>query len=236
MTNKVVLDAGHGGKDPGAVGNGIQEKDITLKVVKLVEEFLLKKFSSIKPVLTRGTDSYPSLSERTNMANSIGSDLFLSVHVNAASSTAANGYESFIYQTDDETTKSFALQKLIDKRLAKLWLEKSRKYRGAKKANYHVLREYKGASVLIELGFISNVKDAALLKDDSFLEKNAELIADAIAEYLGVSESKSTSEKVYRLKVDGKQVAAYSQPGNLLDHVESYVNSGTENIELELIK
>lgn len=92
----VVLDAGHGGKDPGAVGRISKEKNITLSVAKLVGDLMEKNFSDVKAVYTRSTDVFPALEERAVIANNNHADLFISIHVNAAKSKSAYGAETFI--------------------------------------------------------------------------------------------------------------------------------------------
>lgn len=236
MTIKVVIDAGHGGKDPGALDNGIKEKDIVLDVAKQVLKYLKKHYPEIDPRLTRDSDKFVELGDRTDLANEWKADAFVSIHVNGASAKSANGYESYIYLSDDENSNSYALQKQLDKRLALLWMDNNRKNRGSKKANYHVLREFKGASVLVELGFISNAKDAELLKQAEFLDKNAELIVSGIASYFGLVKSGSVKQPVYRVFVDGSQVGAYSDPDNVAQSVLKAVESGKQSINLELVK
>jgi len=91
---KVVLDPGHGGRDSGAVGaGGIREKDVTLSVALRLKRLLERRGVSV--VITRSTDKYLSLAQRSRVANSSGADLFLSIHCNAARSSAAKGLETF---------------------------------------------------------------------------------------------------------------------------------------------
>ena len=90
----VVLDAGHGGKDPGNLGNGYKEKDIALKIVLAVGAELEKK-SDIKVIYTRKSDKFLELHERAKIANKADADLFISIHCNAHRS-AANGTETFV--------------------------------------------------------------------------------------------------------------------------------------------
>jgi N-acetylmuramoyl-L-alanine amidase len=101
----IVLDAGHGGKDPGAVGpSGLKEKDITLALAKKAERIIEKKNPEIDVVLTRRTDKYISLVERTALANTIKADLFVSIHVNAAKNSKAYGIET--YYLDNTTDRA----------------------------------------------------------------------------------------------------------------------------------
>lgn len=107
--NTIVLDPGHGGKDPGAIGKkGLKEKDVTLKIGKLLREKLAGKAAN-KVLMTRETDVYIPLEERTAIANSHDADLFVSIHVNASPRRAASGVETYILNISaDEESKRVA--------------------------------------------------------------------------------------------------------------------------------
>lgn len=92
----VVIDAGHGGKDPGSVCGTLREKNITLSVALALGEKIKTEFSDVKVVYTRSTDVYVGLYERGEIANKANADLFISIHVNAARSSAATGVETFV--------------------------------------------------------------------------------------------------------------------------------------------
>lgn len=100
QTNKiqtVVIDAGHGGKDSGAVGKKSKEKDITLSVAKKTGEYIKKNYPDVKVIYTRSTDVFVELMERARIANRNNADVFISIHCNAVSnSTSTNGAETFI--------------------------------------------------------------------------------------------------------------------------------------------
>jgi len=97
----VVIDAGHGGHDPGAVGaNGTQEKDITLKMALLLGEMIKEKYSDIKVVYTRKTDVFVELMHRAEIANKHHANLFISIHCNAADNRSVYGTETFIMGLD----------------------------------------------------------------------------------------------------------------------------------------
>lgn len=91
---RVVIDAGHGGHDPGAHGNGIVEKDLVLDVALRVQK-LLQGRPGVEVILTRSTDEFIALEERTAMANRAGADLFLSIHANASTRPDARGLETY---------------------------------------------------------------------------------------------------------------------------------------------
>lgn len=92
----IVIDAGHGGKDPGAIGySGTKEKDITLDVAKRLEKKLSKNMN-VKIIMTRNEDVFLRLSERTKIANESNGNLFISIHTNAAEDRRASGFETFL--------------------------------------------------------------------------------------------------------------------------------------------
>ena len=103
----VVIDAGHGGKDPGAVSatGKIREKDITLKVALMVGESIKKNHPEVKVLYTRKTDVFVGLNDRARMANKADADLFISIHVNAAENRSAKGAETFTLGVEADRTK-----------------------------------------------------------------------------------------------------------------------------------
>ncbi len=103
LKRKVVIDPGHGGKDPGAIGpSGLKEKDVTLDIALKVRE-ILKNDPSFEIILTRDKDIFIPLNERTEIANRVGADLFISIHANASPNSYAQGIETYILNwTDDE--------------------------------------------------------------------------------------------------------------------------------------
>ena len=171
----VVIDPGHGGSDPGAVGNGLLEKDISLSVSLKLGKVLENKGFNV--IYTRKTDVYPSLSERTAIANRANADVFVSIHTNAFNS-AALGYETYSYPTSTEGGK--LAKDIHDSVIANKDLYNAN--RGAKKDNFQVIRETNMPAVLLELGFIDNSKDAKILveKQDEF----AQAISKGILNYL----------------------------------------------------
>ncbi len=111
----VVVDPGHGGHDPGAIGpGGLREKDITLKIARLVKEVLQKRYH-VKVVLTRETDRYIGLKDRTRIANRAGADLFVSIHLNAHRDHRVRGLETYLlnWTTDEEALRVAARENKI---------------------------------------------------------------------------------------------------------------------------
>lgn len=174
----IVLDAGHGGKDPGAVGSGITEKQIVLEVAKRVETKL--KAAGATVIMTRSGDTYPTLGDRVDLAKEKYADMFVSIHANSAS-PSANGAETF-YDTSQnlngEESKKLASE--IQKQIVAL---ADMNDRGIKDNDFYVLRNNDMPSVLVELGFITNSGDLAKLKSEKYYDLFAEAIYRGIVEY-----------------------------------------------------
>lgn len=162
MTIKIMLDPGHGGKDPGAVANGLREKDLTLAIVKHIGR-LLSEYEGVEVHYTRTDDRFLELSERTAIANKLNVDYFISVHINAGGGT---GFESYIYN-GNVSNATIAHQNVIHSEIMKAIGNVHD--RGKKRANYAVLRETKMPALLTENLFIDNASDAAKLKSEQFL-------------------------------------------------------------------
>jgi N-acetylmuramoyl-L-alanine amidase len=96
---KVVIDAGHGGRDPGALGSSSKEKDIALTVALLVGKYIQENMPGVEVIYTRKSDVFIELKERANIANRNKADLFISIHCNAAPSRSAYGTETFVMGT-----------------------------------------------------------------------------------------------------------------------------------------
>lgn len=143
---KLFLDPGHGGKDSGATGNGLMEKNITLKICQLIRDRLQNDYEGIAILMSRSGDSYPTLTARTEKANAWGADFYLSVHVNSGGAT---GFESFIYPGVGQPTTSY--QNTIHQEIIKATGFYDR---GKKQGDFHVLRESRMPALLTENGFL----------------------------------------------------------------------------------
>lgn len=159
---KIALDAGHGGHDPGAVANGLREKDLTLAIVKHIGR-LLSEYEGVEVHYTRTDDRFLELSERAAIANKLNADYFISVHINAGGGT---GFESYVYN-GGVSQATIAYQNVIHQEIMRSIGDV--KDRGKKRANYAVLRETKMLAILTENLFIDNASDAAKLKSEQFL-------------------------------------------------------------------
>ena len=172
---KVFIDAGHGGTDPGAVGNGLNEKDVVLNIAKKLGALLNGRGISIK--YSRTTDTYVSLEERARLANAWGADLFVSIHANSATSSV-RGTECYTHPTANTATKT--LSGNVSRAIASKFGISNR---GHKEANFAVLRLSNMPAILVETAFISNSSDANLLntRQDDF----ASVIFNEIYNYFG---------------------------------------------------
>ncbi|MED1792343.1 N-acetylmuramoyl-L-alanine amidase family protein [Brevibacillus nitrificans] len=171
----IVVDAGHGGKDPGTLGAaGNHEKDYNLAVSNKVVA-LLKQYKEFQVVPVRTTDVFYELSERVAIANEHNADLFLSIHANAFPKATAGGTETFYYNAN---SKTFA--QIVHKHLqgATGFTD-----RGYKASGYYVIKNTKMPAVLTETGFLSNPTENAKLTNPAFQDKIAQALVAAIREY-----------------------------------------------------
>lgn len=171
----IMLDPGHGGKDGGASGNSIVEKLINLDIALKLRDLLEEQGAVV--VMTRSSDIKVELLERSGMANVLIPDAIVCIHSNSVISPAPNGTETF-YFNNEELSKELASaihKSLVDR----IGLAN----RGIFKKEYHMIKETYSPSVLIEVGFLSNSKDASMLSDDAFRTKAATGIYDGLASY-----------------------------------------------------
>ena len=151
----VVLDAGHGGSDSGAVANGYKEKNMTLKIVQAAKSYF-DKDPDIKVYYTRLSDTYPSLTERSDLANEVDADRFYSVHINSAGSSATGTetlYNSKGYKSSTGLT-SYSWSATIHPYIRSATGFTNRGL--VNRTGLAVLRHTKTSSTLTEIGFISN--------------------------------------------------------------------------------
>lgn len=222
---KYLLDYGHGGNDPGAIGiDNIKEKDLVLEIGKRVKYHLERHQQTV--IESRAADTTVSLSERSNKANSNNVDVCISIHCNAFSDPTAQGVEIFHYQNSNRGIQlaTSILNAIIKDKLYT-------KNRGLKDDNLHMTREVTAPSVLIELGFITNAADKKLIVDNK--EKFAIAITKGILSYYGMQyKSESTigqttastntsSDTIYRV-----QVGAYTNKANAEKMVQELKEKG----------
>lgn len=217
---RIVVDAGHGGKDPGAIGvGGVKEKDINLDIASRLARNLRQ--AGVEVIQTRGKDHFIELSERTVMASKPGVDLFLSIHSNATKSRSACGIEVYYvgplnmedkcgsqrlqnerklcsllnmrkgsrnvkgivtdmlyaYKVEDSPRLAEAISRGLSQALGQV-------SRGSKTARYYVLRNTLVPAILVEVGFISNSREAVQLKSGAYRQKIADAITKSLMRYV----------------------------------------------------
>jgi N-acetylmuramoyl-L-alanine amidase len=174
----VVLDAGHGGSDPGAPSiSGKWEKNFNLIIVLKVQA-LLASDERIKLVLTRSGDTYPSLSDRYNLANSLGADLFVSMHANSFTA-ATNGTETYYSRASSKDLANLMHSLLVS--------ATGLKDNGVRLKSLAVTRETTMPAVLLEAGYLSSKIDEPKLWTEDFQNRVAQAIATGIKQYLKLS-------------------------------------------------
>jgi len=192
---RIFIDVGHGGKDPGAVGNGLLEKDLTLKIAKRVKE-ILAAYENVEVKMSRTGDTYPTLSERAKAANAWGADFFLSIHINSASKTST-GYEDYIYTK--ASTKSKEYQKIIHAEIMKEIKKYGVRDRGLQQKNLQVLRTTNMPALLTESLYISNPDEAAILKKAAFIEDVAQGHVNGIVKAFDLKKKKADDKKCHTI-------------------------------------
>lgn len=194
---KIFLDYGHGGNDVGAISQGYKEKDFNFVIGKKVKYHLERhKFSVLE---SREGDTNPSLTERSNKANENNVDLSISIHCNSFSDTSAQGIEIYTFGLGN---REVGLAKAILNQMIKDKLYT--KNRGVKQGNLHMVREIKTASVLLEIGFISNEQDRNILINKQ--EEIAISITKGVLNFYDMiyhndTLQNNTTDKLYKVQV-----------------------------------
>jgi N-acetylmuramoyl-L-alanine amidase len=172
----IVIDPGHGGSDPGAIGpTGLAEKTVTLDVALRLAKAL--KLAGAKVHLTRTDDSYVYLPKRVDMAHSLGADLFVSIHANGFDTHSPSGAEVYYYSKPTESMR------LAEGILMEVSLNTGLLSRGVKRKDFYVLKNNRMPSVLVEMAFVTNPDEELLLKDPQFREEIAGGIYKGILAY-----------------------------------------------------
>ena len=217
QVSRIVIDAGHGGRDPGAHSNGLREADVVLDLARRVAA-RLESQPGVEVVMTRNDDTFVPLRARTALANEVGADLFLSIHANASRNSDAHGVETYFldFALDPEAERIAArenlaaggkmkdLQNLLEAIAANSKLQESRDFAGTiQRAMVNELREANGElrdlgvkqapffvligahmpSVLAEVSFLTNRREAGLLATDAYRDRIADALAEGILHY-----------------------------------------------------
>ncbi|SIS47968.1 N-acetylmuramoyl-L-alanine amidase [Salimicrobium flavidum] len=169
----IVVDAGHGGYEPGAIGrDGTLEKDLTLATAQTVASAL--RYAGAEVIMTRTSNRYVSLPGRAGLAATYNADAFVSVHYNSSRSENARGISSFYYGSP-------SLAGAIQDRLV---ARTSYQDDGTRHGDFHVLRENSSPAVLLELGYVSNAYELSRAKTRDHREQVAQAVTEGVRNYL----------------------------------------------------
>jgi len=171
----IIIDPGHGGSDPGAMRNSVQEKQMTIDIAKRIEKKL--KEQGAKVFMTRYDDTFVSLNDRVVVTNDKNPDLFVSVHINACEKDEINGIETH-YWKDDSLDFAKAVHKALISKI-------DSNNRGVIKSRFYVIRHTTVPAILVEFGFISNTKEREDMLTEERQEKSAEAVCEGIINYFG---------------------------------------------------
>lgn len=181
----IVLDAGHGGSDPGGGSNGVYEAGINLKTIQYLKSML--EDAGAKVILTRSDDSDVSLNERVAITRQNHADLFISVHCDTADSTSASGVSVYYYYPFSMPFAGSLQKALVQAYQEKVYAPSDANYtgidRGVKFYPFQVARVEECPAVLIELGFLTNAAERQILQKDATQKALAEGIFQGISEY-----------------------------------------------------
>jgi N-acetylmuramoyl-L-alanine amidase len=174
----IAIDAGHGGKDTGAINQqvGVNEKTVTLAISLKLKKVLEDRGHRVR--MTRSDDTFIELTRRAEIANNAGAEIFVSIHCNSAETPTAAGIET--YHHTNSTNGRVLATKIHEKLIAAF---SSHANRGVKSANFVVLQQTQMPACLVETEFISNNQQAQFLKDPNNQQKIATAIAEGIKAY-----------------------------------------------------
>jgi N-acetylmuramoyl-L-alanine amidase len=170
----IVVDAGHGGKDPGATREGIREKDITLGIALKLTKTL--ESMGYQVVMTRNVDKFLELSQITAITNKVNPDAFVSVHVNSCPNPAIRGFETYFYHP-----QSRALADAVHKQLVNRVKQPDRSVRSAK---FYVINHTPVPAILCEIGYVTHPQDRHDLTTAARQQATADAIARGVTDFL----------------------------------------------------
>ena len=226
---KICIDPGHGGKDSGATNGSAYEKNINLAVALKLKTLLLGR--GLEVLLTRETDVFNTVNEKARIANAYKADIFVSIHCNSAASVLAHGTETLVYSL---TGDNLRLGETIQDKLVK---SLKRANRGVKqRKDLAVLNSTNMAAALVELAFISNAEEKALLIDNTFQQKAAQAIYEGILDYIGLGEIETVSKIKINLNGVIKEVETINKDGynyiKLRDLADDKITVGYDSIPI----
>ena len=187
---KITIDSGHGGNDSGAIGpTGVMEKSVTLRIANELRRLLVAEGATVYMTRTTDTEVSPKganasdieeLQARCDVANNTKSDIFISIHMDSFSSSAAKGTTGYYYSLGSQRSRDLAdkvRQGVID--------QIGTQSRGTQSSNFYVVKHTDMPATLVEVAFISNPQEEQLLNSEEGIQKAAQGIADGIADYFG---------------------------------------------------
>lgn len=183
MPVKIFVDAGHGGTDPGAIGNEVIEQAVNLNVANRLAELLRRGGYEVKQYRTTATENVlpgksADLTNRARTANEWGADYFISIHTNSSVNPAANGFEAYVYRLGGVS------QSLAESIVKSFVVRLGSKDNGVRVANFAVLRQTRMPAALLELGYLSNPTEALNLNSPAWQNAAAEAIYQGIYNYV----------------------------------------------------
>lgn len=212
----VVIDPGHGGSDPGAVGpSGLYESHVAWRIACIVADILMRY--NVQIIFTRVGDTKVSLEKRVQIANKSGADYFVSIHINSANNPKASGTEVYAYSKASEGNI------LADRILNNLVSTINLPNRGVKYDRMQVVSTTKMPAALVEVAFLNNPVEEALIKTDEFQERAAVGIAKGILEHVGINYMPIPKE-VVELSEEEETKQWQIQQG--LEHLENLIKKG----------
>ena len=256
MTKVIVFDAGHGRNTPGKrTPDGEREWTFNDKMLRAAQKHLTDNYQGFTIVRTDDPtgNTDVSLAARVTRANNAKGDVFVSFHNNALNGKWGphGGTETYVPTPIANNPKSNGLAKMVHPRLQRAF---GLRDRGIKAGNLYVIMNTNMPAILLEGGFMDSTADIIKLRDDNVLKRAGEAVAEGVAEYLTLKKkphpiapkpvaptNKPTTNPeaakvdMYRVKIDGKQVGAYSNPKFALDEVEKALKARKKNIELERV-
>ncbi len=174
----VVIDVGHGGKDPGAMHDGVNEKEITLGIANRLTA--MSSNTKVKIIQTRSTDKFLLLNERVEYINFINPDLLISLHVKTSENITDSGLEAFYFTGDFAKESEKYCQVFVDG-----YLNENYNSSLVKRANFFILKNSHCPGVLLELGYLSNTEELEMMRDAMGQQKIAEGIFKGLLEIQG---------------------------------------------------
>ena len=183
MATKIFVDAGHGGFDPGAVGNGVTEQAVNLNVANYLADILRQNGYQVMEYRNTTTENVLSnknadLTNRARMANEWGADYFISIHTNSSLNPSANGFEAYVYRLNSVSEE--LAESIVESVVSSL----GSKDNGVRRANFAVLRRTNMPATLLELGYLTNPTEALNLNSPAWQRAVARAIFEGINNYV----------------------------------------------------